>query len=201
MKACYQHTDLEWRLSQIPDTAACRGVFLNMLDDRAAGLGVEVQRAYRDFFKTYKFSPLQFFPVKDYLIRIVKLAEIAFGAENIYRGIYEIQSHAFPAWRHTLIGRVWFAIKGNDLEPMLRMVCKNTPKVTNYGATEFTGSGGQFQIHFRNEYLYIEHAMAGALAGVAKACEVPVTIEVQLIDAFNGSVAITEIHDSAALSP
>jgi len=91
MKECFAHTDLEWRLSQIPNTASCRGIFLNMLDDLAAGLSPLTQRRYREFFQTYRFSSFRQYRIKDYLTRMVKLSEIHFGAPNIYRGIFEFQ--------------------------------------------------------------------------------------------------------------
>ena len=85
MKECYAHTDLEWRLAQIPNHAANRGIFSNMLDDLAGNLSPETQRRYREFFQTYRFSAFKYYPIKDYLTRMVKLSEIHFGVENIYR--------------------------------------------------------------------------------------------------------------------
>ena len=95
LKDCFAHTDLEWRLKQIPDSASCRGVYFNMLDERAREYGPNVQAAYRDFFKTHKFSPLRLFSVKDYLTRMLMLANIQFGAPNIYRGVFELQAASY----------------------------------------------------------------------------------------------------------
>src|SRR5258706_6815629 len=137
MTECYLHTDLEWRLAQIPDDAACRGVFFNMLDQRASEFGPDIQSEYRRFFKLYSFSGLRLYSVKDYLTRIVKLAEMRFGAANIYHGIFEIQAAAFPTWRRTLVGRAAFGIIGSEFATVMRIATRNTQKSWNYGSYDF----------------------------------------------------------------
>jgi len=104
LEECFAHTDLQWRLGQIPDSHAVRGVFMNMLDERAGEFGPQVQQTYRSFFQTYSFAPVRLYPVKDYLTRLVKLAQIKWGGPDIYRGIFEIQAAAFPAWSRSLPG-------------------------------------------------------------------------------------------------
>jgi uncharacterized protein (TIGR02265 family) len=188
MKECFEHTDLEWRLQHIPDRAACRGVFFNMLDTRARAFGVEVQREYRDFFKLHDFSALRLYPVKDYLTRLVKLAQIQFGGPNIYQGIFQIQEQAFPTWKTTLIGRAGFAIFGANLEAVLDIICRPPSKAQNYGRAELTRIADGFEVRFFDEYVYIQHAMAGALKGVARACNKEVKVSVELKDAFEGCV-------------
>jgi uncharacterized protein (TIGR02265 family) len=192
MKECFAHTDLEWRLAQIPNHAAGRGLFSNMLDDLAGNLSAETQRRYREFFQTYRFSSFKYYPIKDYLTRMVKLSEIHFGAENIYRGIYEVQAHAYPTWRETLLGTAAFAILGNDFDRVLRMVCRQIPKAVNYAQMRvLSHQNGLYVIEFQNEYVYIEHAMAGGLIGLGKICDVEVKLEVKLRDPFNGIVELS----------
>jgi uncharacterized protein (TIGR02265 family) len=194
LKECYEHTDLAWRLAQIPDTAACRGVFLNMLDERAGELGPSTQYEYRQFFQTYRFTPFRFYPVKDYLTRIVTLAQIHYGGPEIYRGVFEIQAAAYPSWKRTLMGRAMFAMLGNDFHALLRAIDKTyaTHSFVNYCRFAVHPLGpGRYRALFEPEYLYIEHAMAGALWGVAKACGVRVKLEPRLDDPFNGTIDIT----------
>jgi uncharacterized protein (TIGR02265 family) len=193
MKECFENTDLAERLARVPDDAACRGVFLNMLDERAGQFGSATQRAYREFFTLYRFSSLRLYPIKDYITRVVKLAQIEFGAPNIYRGIAEIQAGAFLAWRRTLLGRTWFAVLGSDFESVLRLVARTMSKVVNYGNVSLhaAGSGQQLTMQFVDQYVYIEHAMKGAIQGVARACGVVVELDVRLEDMFNGSIGIS----------
>jgi uncharacterized protein (TIGR02265 family) len=191
MKACFEHTDLEWRLKQIPDSAMARGVFFNMLDDRASELGPETQRAYRSFFTTYRFSAFRLYPVKDYLTRMVKLAQLQFGGPNIYRGIYEIQAQAYPSWRRTVLGAASFAVLGSDFDRILGLVIRQMPRVVNYMTAELQHpERGIYEISFSNEYVYIEHAMAGALDGLARSCGLGARLSTRLDTPFKGTVRI-----------
>jgi uncharacterized protein (TIGR02265 family) len=189
MEECFKHTDLEWRLAQIPDSACCRGVFLNMLDERAAEFGRATHLAYRDFFKTSQFSAFRLYPVKDYLTRLAKLAEIQFGPSNIYSGIFTIQAAAWPAWRKTIVGRTAFAVVGNNISAILRMMSSTFNKILNFSTFEVNQlDAALFSTRFHNQYVYIEHAMAGALSGVAEACGYQAELKVTLDDPFNGTI-------------
>ena len=199
LQECFAHTDLEWRLAQIPDSAACRGVYFNMLDQRAAVFGPDIQKEYRDFFRLVEFSAIRLYPVKDYLTRMVKLAQLQFGAPNIHRGLFEIQAAAWPSWRKTVMGRATFAILGSDFDAVLRMMGGAVSKSLNHGSCKIHPLGpGQYAARFTEQYVYIEHAMAGALLGVAHACNVGVKLDVQLRDPFNGDVLIHVVSKQAA---
>jgi uncharacterized protein (TIGR02265 family) len=179
-------------------------VFFNMLDERAAELGPEVQRQYREFFKLYRFLPFKLYPVKDYLTRIVAVAQCHFGAEGLYRGLFELQAAAFPAWRRTLLGRTTFAVLGNDFDALLRGIerayATGTP--TNHTTFQVTRAApNRYAVRFGSEYLYIEHAMTGALAGVARGCGYEPAFEVQLDDPFNGTVHLHLQERKAEGSP
>ena len=181
LKECFAHTDLEWRLRQIPENAACRGVYFNMLDERAAAFGRDAQNEYRNFFKLIQFSAFRLYPIRDYLTRMVKLAAIQFGAPNIHRGLFEIQAAAWPAWRRTLVGRATFAILGSDFDGVIRVMGGAVSKSLNHGSCKIVSNGpSQYIARFVEQYVYIEHAMAGALSGVARACGVDVELETRL---------------------
>jgi hypothetical protein len=200
MKECFQYTDLEWRLGQIPDAAGCRGVFFNMLDERAAEFGPEVQREYREYFKLYRFSPLRLYSVKDYLTRMVKLSQLKFGGPEIFRGIWELQFASWPAWRRTLMGRATVGILGNDLGALLRVTRTTTRMSINYGSFDVEGGPTHFVTHHTNEYVYIEHAMAGGVAGIAAVCGLQVHLEPKLSDPFNGVLILDVLQPQPSLS-
>lgn len=192
LETCFARTDLAWRLRRIPKSYAVRGVFMNMLDERAAELGVQSQAAYADFFGKTKFSPIKLYSVKDYLIRLVKLAEIHFGADRIYEGVFEIQAAAFPAWRRSLPGRMTFAVLGSNCDAILRMTNLGMSAAINHGTCVITSTGpGQYIGAFRDQPNFIEHAMAGALVGVARSCGLQATTQARMIDPFNGDILLT----------
>lgn len=188
LKRALRKTDLSWRLEQLPKEAAVRGAFFNMLDERAREVSPELQASYRRYFKTYEFSTLRFYSCKDYLLRLVVLANAAF--DDPYRGIRVFQAAAFPAWRRTLIGRSWFALFGSDFRGVLRQMCSTFTSVANYCSAELVENSEPLVVRFRRQYVYIEHAMLGAIEGVARACDQPVRLSVQLVDPFNGDVIV-----------
>ena len=58
---------------------------------------------------------------------------------------------------------------------------------TNYGQWELRHSGRSVEIVHRQEYIWIESAMAGAGLGTFEACGVDVKLEVRMVDRLNGS--------------
>ncbi len=192
LEECFARTDLAWRLTQIPKHYAVRGVFMNMLDERALELGADAQAAYRDFFGFTKFSPVRLYSVKDYLIRLVKLSELHFGGPNIHQGLFEIQAAAFPTWRRSLPGRMTFAMLGSNFDAIMRMTNIGMSAAINHGTCVITSPKPRSYVAaFRDQPNFIEHAMAGALVGVARACGISATFETRMIDPFNGDIVLT----------
>jgi uncharacterized protein (TIGR02265 family) len=196
MDDCFQYSDLKWRLDNVPDSAACRGVYLNALDRMAGEFGPPVSGAYRDYFNLYTFSAIKLYPVKDYLTRLVKLAQINYGGPNIYKGIFEIQARMPLAWTKTLLGRAFMGIIGRDYRAALSMLKASINKSINYGTFDLIDAGpDSYLAQFRSEYVYIEHAMAGGLVGLARACGVEVKLDIRLKDPFNGDIGIQIVRD------
>lgn len=193
LDACYAHTDLAWRLRQIPDTAGSRGVFLNMLDAQAGRLGSATQREYREFFRIHKFSPFRLYPTRDFLTRLVVLAQMHWGAEHIFDGVRALQSSAFDAYSSTIVGKAILALVQPRLDTMLQFIAFNwrAHAPANYSEVELLdATRGEYRMRFKSEYVYIEHAMEGALEGLARVCSTPVTIETNLDSPFDGVVTL-----------
>lgn len=188
MERALRRTDLAWRLGQISEGAAVQGIFFTNLDERARELGPAVQAAYRDYFKIYKFSAFRMYPCKDYLTRLVALADVGFDGDT-YHGIRMIHQAAFPAWRRTLLGRSWFAIFGSDFRGVLKHMCSTLTSVANYCTAELV-QADPLIVRFRNQYVYVEHAMVGSIEGVAKTCNANVRVEVQMSGPFTGNLVI-----------
>jgi len=193
LSECNEHTDLAWRLDQIPLQASVRGVFLNMIDDRAGLLSEATQREYRSFFRVHRFTPFRFYPTRDYVTRLVVLAQIHWGGPSIYQGIREIQSHAFDAYASSLFGKAALALVEPSLTQMLRFidVAWRTQTAVNYSRCQLVeATPTTHRIRFLNEFVYIEHAMVGALEGVARLTGTRITATVELETPFDGLVTL-----------
>lgn len=191
MERCFRHTDLEWRLRAVPAEAACRGAFLNMLDEQATALGVRDE--YRRFFGVYRFAPLRFYPVKDYMTRLAILSQMAFGDERIYEGIRSIHGASVDTWIHTPIGRLAMAMATPSYGSILRILQRGyaTRSTTNYGALEILESTDRRHVvRAEGEYVWIEHAMAGAAATMARVCRLDAEVTAIMDEPFRGVVVI-----------
>jgi uncharacterized protein (TIGR02265 family) len=204
IEACNARTDLEWRLAQIPPEASCRGAFFNMLDDRAGTLGEATQAEYRRFFRIHKFSAFRMYPVPDDLTRLVVLAQIHFGADDIYPGLRELQSGAFDAWGQTLLGRAALAVVEPSLAGMLRMLERAYASETVVTHSRFkvvSVTPEEIVTRFENEHNYIQYSMVGALEGVAKVCGVRVGITTELDGPFDGLVRLAVLERDPGTAP
>ena len=181
--------DVQWRIANTPDWAACRGVFFNMLDQRATELGPEVRRQYLFSHPISRFNPVRMYSLRDYIIRLANLAKL--GYADVNQGMFELQAMAFPAFRASILGRAWFAVFGLDLEGILKQMCGKLPSVLNCGTAEFHRRPHEIIVAFRGQYMPIDTALAGAVAGVARACRRVLPQRVELADAFNGDVILT----------
>jgi len=193
LEAIHRATDLEWRLARIPADATCRGVFFNMLDARALSLSAEAQAAYRSFFRVYRFAPFRMYPVGDYLTRLLVLAQIEHGDDRIYDGLRELQSGAFDAWAGTLLGRAALAVVEPSLPSVLSMLERAyaARTVVSYSTFRVVSiAPDEIVTEFDTEYVYIQHAMVGALEGVARVCSVRANVTAELDGPFDGRVRI-----------
>lgn len=190
---CFTHTDLEWRLTQIPTSAMCRGAFFNMLDDRAGLLSPETRTTYRDFFRITRFTPFRMYPVSDYLTRMAIVCQVHWGASQVYQGMRMIQASAFDAWASTLIGRAALAVIDPTLFALLRMIERAYASRTLNTHANFrvlTATDDEIVTRFENEYVPIEHAMVGAIEAVVALCRISGVVRAELEEPFSGTVRI-----------
>ncbi len=164
-----------------------------MLDDRAGELGAATQSEYRRFFRIHRFTPFRMYPVRDYLTRLALLAQIHWGPARIYDGIRLVQSSAFEAWSSTIVGRAAVRLFEPSLLGMLRGIERAFASRMMINYSEFFVDevhDDRIVTRFVNEYVYIEHAMVGALEGVARLCGSEVDIETELETPFEGRVVL-----------
>lgn len=193
LERCERATDLVWRLGQIPPDATCRGAFFNMLDERAGTLCPETQAEYRAFFRIHRFASFKMFPVSDYLTRLVVLAQIHYGSEQIYEGVRQLQSGAFDAWAETLLGKAALTVVDPSLGSLLRMLERAYASRTVVSHARFrvvSESDAEIVTELEQEYVYIEHAMVGAIEGVARVCGADVVVTAELRGPFDGLIRI-----------
>ncbi len=194
LEDCFAATDLEWRLTQIPDWACSRGVFFNMLDGQADLLGPGVQAEYRAFFRIHRFSPFRFYPTRDFLTRLVVLSQIGWGSQQIHAGMRMLMATAFDAYANTIVGRAALGIIQPDLKYVLRFMAFNWKSggAVNYSEFRLLEEGpDRYRVSVNNEYVYLESAMVGGFEGTARLFGTPVDVHCELEGPFDAIVTLT----------
>ncbi len=93
-----------------------------------------------------------------------------------------------------MVGRLMFAALGSDFDRVFLMMPPAIDSSLNFAkVTVVRTRPNHYVAHWTNQYVYIEHAMAGALEGVARVCNVKIDVKVRLIDPFNGDMDVTVI--------
>jgi len=188
------HEELRDRLRDTPESAACRGFYINMLDRVAASLSADVQRTYRERFPVWGVSSMRMHSVRDYLRRTHCIAVAGFGEEKLAHGLAHIQGYAIETFESSLLGRSVRMLTGNSLDGLMRVVAwlsANRQLAVNYGTWSFRRLDEHvIEGRFEEEYNYIESAMAGALEALVRARGLDAILEVCLEDRFTGTITI-----------
>lgn len=187
--------ELDWRLMQIPETASCRGFYVNGLEKVATSLGPNVLETYRERFPITRVPNMRMHPVSDYLRRAHTIVVSHYGEQGLQQGRSFVQGFAAEAFRTSVLGRYLVQFVGGNIDRLfrlLRWMNDNRHLIVNYGSWHFEKmSDEMLRGTFVDEYIYIESSMAGALDALARAWGLSAEVDVSLDSPFRGTV---EIH-------
>jgi uncharacterized protein (TIGR02265 family) len=180
------YCDIEERLTLVPPSACIRGLYLNSIEKQLAVLGSLA--AYHEYFSPDRVGSLSFHPVREYLIRLACAGALVASPENVHKGMFDISRGNAKAFMETVLGRVLLRVLSRDPVRLAEQAIAGYRQSTNYGHWELVRRGARaVEVCYREEYVWIESAMAGAGQGTFEACGVDFTVEHRLIDRFNGS--------------
>lgn len=183
------YCDIVERLKCVPPSARIRGLYMRALEKAVAREGR--LEPYRRLFPDDAFSPVRFYPLEDYMIRLACGGALIETPERVHEGMYDIGRGNALAFIDSLLGRT-----------MLRLLARDPVRITEQGlaARRQTNQYGQWRVvrHsptcvemvYEEEYLWIESALAGAAVGTFEACGLSPRIETRLKDRFHGSTVV-----------
>lgn len=184
------HCDIEERLPLVPPSAAMRGFYFKAIEKQVATRGA--LEPYRAYFPADRFGSLSFHSIREYLVRIACAGALVASPERVHEGMSIIAMGNARAFIESMLGRLMLRVLSGDPIRLLEQAVAGRRQSTNYGHWEMVRhSDRAVEIVYRQEYVWIESAIAGAGLGTFEACGLPVHMENQLVDRFNGSSLLT----------
>lgn len=183
------YCDIEERLSLIPPSARVRGLYMNSLPnivERAGKLEL-----YREYFPNERFSAVKPYPLRDYMVRLAVGGAALRGPEGVHQGMHDIWKTNATEFAESLVGRVMLRLLSRDPMRLAEQGLAARRQMFLYGHWEIVKRGPRtVEMIYREEYLWIDTAVAGGAVGTFEVCGVEAKMETNLTDRFNGSTIV-----------
>ena len=178
------HCDLEERAGLAPPSARVRGVWMRAIEMALEPAGL--LRRYLEVVEEHA-SVVRWYPVSEYLARLVIGGALIASPQEIDRGLFEIGRANPRAFADSLLGRALIRVLSPDPRTLLRQGVAATRQTSTYSHWEVSFADEHHaEVRFRGEYTFIDTHLLGACTGMFEAIGVDARIEVALEDRFNG---------------
>ncbi len=184
------YCDIVDRLQVVPPSARVRGLYLRSLETvtQRAGRGV----LYREYFGGERWSPIRMYPLRDYMIRLALAGASLRSPERVHEGMHDVWRSNATTFASSLLGRTMLRLLSNDPVRLTEQGLAARRQTYQYGHWEIVRHGPRaIEMVYREEYLWIESAIAGGAVGAFEACGIKANLETKLSDRFDGSTMIT----------
>jgi uncharacterized protein (TIGR02265 family) len=184
------HCDIAERLEAVPPSARVRGLYLKSFE----GL---VQRAgkaelYESFFGGERWSAVRMYPLRDYMTRLAVAGASLRGVEHVHEGMHDVWRTNATTFASSLLGRTMLRLLSNDPVRLTEQGLAARRQTYQYGHWSIVHHGPRsIEMVYREEYIWIESAIAGGAAGAFEACGIKAQLETKLINRFDGSTLIS----------
>jgi uncharacterized protein (TIGR02265 family) len=183
------HCDITQRLVDVPPSARIRGLYLNstiQVLKRAGKLAL-----YEEFFAGERWSPISFYPLSDYLVRLALAGSGLTSPARLHDGMKELTRRNSIAFASSVLGRVLLRILSRNPAKLTEQALAGRRQSTNYGEWSLLRHGEtDLEIVKENEYIWIESALLGAALGTYEACDAKPVLTVKLRSRYSGSIRI-----------
>lgn len=182
--------DIVSRLRVVPPSASVRGLYLRSFDTVLQRAGRA--QLYRDFFEGERWSPIRMYPLQDYMVRLALAGASLRSPERVHEGMHDIWRTNATTFASSLLGRTMLRLLSNDPVRLTEQGLAARRQTFHYGHWEIVSHGPRaVEMVYREEYLWIESAIAGGALGAFEACGIEANLETKLLNRFDGSTMIT----------
>jgi uncharacterized protein (TIGR02265 family) len=184
------YCDLVDRLKVVPPSALVRGLYLKSLEaivQRAGRAGL-----YREYFAGERWSAIRMYPLRDYMIRLAVAGAALHSPEQLHQGMHDVWRTNATTFASSLLGRTMLRLLSHDPVRLTEQGLAARRQTFQYGHWEIVRHGPRsIEMVYREEYIWIESAIAGGAVGAFEACGIEAKLETKLLNRFDGSTAIT----------
>jgi uncharacterized protein (TIGR02265 family) len=183
------HCDIVERIAAVPPSARVRGLYFRSFEEVLQGFGKA--ELYREYFADDQWSMLRMYPLRDYLIRLAVAGAALCSPERVHQGMLEVGRTNATTFAGSLLGRTMLRLLSNDPVRLTEQGLAARRQTFQYGQWRIVRHGPQsIEMVYREEYIWIESAIAGGAIGTFEACGIKVDLETKLLNRFDGSTLI-----------
>jgi uncharacterized protein (TIGR02265 family) len=182
------HCDLVERLPLVPPSAKVRGLYFRSIQRVLTDAGC--MEKFAAVFPE-RFAAVLWYPAADFLVRLAVGGALLAGPSQIEQGMFRIGRPNAVSFADSLIGRTLLRMLDRDPRRLLRQAIAGRRQSFSYGRWDLEFPEPRMAIvTMCEEYVYIESYLRGAAQGTFDAVGVPVGVEVELHDRFNGRIVM-----------
>jgi uncharacterized protein (TIGR02265 family) len=184
------YCDIADRLEAVPPSARVRGLYLKSLEN-------VVQRAgkaelYERYFAGERWSPVRMYPLRDYMTRLAMAGASLKGVESVHAGMHDVWRTNATTFATSLLGRAMLRLLSNDPVRLTEQGLAARRQTYQYGHWSIVRhESHSIEMVYREEYIWIESAIAGGAVGAFESCGIQARFETKLINRFDGSTLIS----------
>jgi uncharacterized protein (TIGR02265 family) len=183
------HCDIVERLVLVPPTARLRGVLFRAIETQLQCRGRLEQ--YRAFFPADRYSSVPFYSLCDYLHRIAVAGALVASPRCVHDGMYDLSRGNAAAFAESLLGRALIRLLARDPVRLTEQGLAAQRQMASYGRWSIVRRGERaIEMHYRDEYVWIESVMAGSAAGTFESCGIRAELETTLSGRFSGCTVV-----------
>jgi uncharacterized protein (TIGR02265 family) len=184
------YCDIVDRLAVVPPSARVRGLYLKAFEPLLARSGNA--GLYRRYFAADRWSALRMYPLRDYMIRLAVAGAALRGPEHVHEGMHDVWRTNATTFASSLLGRTMLRLLSHDPIRLTEQGLAARRQTYQYGKWSIVHHGPRsIEMVYREEYIWIESAIAGGAVGSFEACGIEVKLETRLINRFDGSTLVS----------
>jgi len=184
------YCDLPDRLAVVPPSARVRGLYLKSLASIVERAGrIEL---YDEYFGGESWSALRTYPLRDYLVRLAVAGAALRGPEQVHDGMHDVWRTNATTFASSLLGRTMLRLLSSDPVRLTEQGLAARRQTYLYGQWSIVRHGPRrIEMVYKEEYVWIESAIAGGAVGAFEACGVRAELRTELASRFDGSTLIS----------
>jgi uncharacterized protein (TIGR02265 family) len=184
------YCDIIERLEVVPPSARVRGLYMKSFESVVHRAGRA--KLYERFFPGERFSALRMYPLRDYMTRLALAGASLHGPERVHQGMHDVWRTNATTFASSLLGRTMLRLLSNDPVRLTEQALAARRQTYQYGHWSIVHHGPRcIEMVYREEYVWIESAIAGGAVGAFESCGILAKLETQLINRFDGSTLIS----------